>query len=724
MRYLCLFPEPCPTARLDRACSPIVFFLCLLCALPAVARTGDAAADWRPVGPFVGDVRTVATVPGLPGRLLAGTVPERSGAFSGVIPGNLYLSDDDGHSWQRHASPGVSGSIYDIEALGAGQTVWISGSTGIQRSDDGGNTFSRVPGFRRVFDISVDPLDPSRIWLAGSSTAQSPVLELSDDGGLSFADRSPPGDWPCFSTAVEGMNVAVVCRESESASADAKLWISADLGQTWTDRTLGLPESRLRVTRRQGGTLLVGAGSGLFASGDDGRSWDPLHDESWPLRSVHTVLPLPGGRLLVGTDGGGLFESTDGGASWTFGVGASDGWSVRAIAAVDGEVSRVFLGLRDLALVRRAGAEPFAVSHEGISDLVIHDIAIYGPNPDVIALATELDGGRGGIYTSTGGTPTSESAQWQLETAPRGTYVAVSHGADGTLFALATQPLSQAGVWRRDPDASWHFVGPSLSPVPTWAGLSVTGGDTHRLVIGGRVTSPEGSRAVLHRSTDGGAGWSQVYESEGSNNVISAVDVLALGDDTLLAVVDDLGAPPQHDRVLRSSDGGESWHSADTGLPTELAIRGLCASAAAPSEPFLHTHGDEHAVFRSTDDGLGWWSLGPPADLTHLTCDPQVPQTLYATRFTNTERGVVLSANGGADFSTLPEGAQVPNRAGLDLELRPIPGPARQHELLLGTYGIGLWALRLPRRVLFSDGFESGDLGRWSLAQPEHPIQD
>lgn len=725
MRYLPDSLRPFRSHRINPVVSfLLVFFsLFLLRGLPASAGTHGpatlaatgATADWRLIGPFVADVQALALVPAVPGRVLAGTAPEHPGSLAGSLTGSLFVSDDGGRHWQRH--PQSTRSAYDIEVFPDGRTVWFSEVAAVWRSDDGGDTFSILlpAGFRRVFDIVIDPLDVSTIWLAGVSDPQGAELKLSTDGGLTFVDRSPPGDWPCLAAAVDGEDVAVVCRE-DSFSNSSRLWISNDRGKTWTDRTLGLPDSGLRTVHRLGDTLFVGASSagdgGLFRSVDDGVTWTALHDESWPQRSVYTVTTASGNRLLVGTDGGGLYESTDTGASWSFGIGASDGWSVRAVVVTEDEEPLTLLGLRELAAARRVGAADFSVSHDGLSDLLIHDVAVYGPDPNRVAVATELTfgAGRGGIFTSHDG-----GAHWQLETAPRANYAAVTYGADSSLYALALAPFTQAGVWKRDSDGSWHAIGPSEAPTPRWSSLTVIQGAARHLLIGGRAPSPEGHRAVIYRKTDDGS-WSRVFESDPSSETVA--DIVSLGDGTLLARVDDQGGSPQSDYILRSTDEGASWQPVGADLPPELTLRGLCVSAGAPLEPYLLTRGDEHAVFRSSDRGSSWWSTGPPADYSAFACDPEVPRVLYATQFTAAERGTVISADGGATFSPLTEGAGVPNRLILDLEVRPISGTDREHDLLMGTYGAGLWALRLPRRVLFSDGFESGDTLRWSLTQP------
>ena len=130
----------------------------------------DGGAHWTQVsgGHTLG---LVATVRGDATRLIAAD-PER---------GALVASDDGGRSWQVLGSP-PSTPVYALGAAAGGQTVLLSGSTGLHRSSDGGTTFSRL----------VDVGEPI-LALAVAADGQTIVFATrdrqifrSDDGGLTW----------------------------------------------------------------------------------------------------------------------------------------------------------------------------------------------------------------------------------------------------------------------------------------------------------------------------------------------------------------------------------------------------------------------------------------------------------------------------------------------------------------------------------------------------------
>src|SRR5438105_15781824 len=90
--------------------------------------------------------------------------------------------------------------------------------------------------------------------------------------------------------------------------------------------------------------------------------------------------------------------------------------------------------------------------------------------------------------------------------------------------------------------------------------------------------------------------------------------------------------------VFKSTDGGGSWRPASTGLPDVSTIQTLVIDPSTPSTiyagevPFNGTGGA--GVFKSTDAGNTWSSAstGLPNDIgvQTLAIDPSTPGTLYA----------------------------------------------------------------------------------------------
>ena len=104
-------------------------------------------------------------------------------------------------------------------------------------------------------------------------------------------------------------------------------WVSTDYGASWVRRASGLPNNPLHDVVHDGTRLLVTGGQrfggqdvGLYESPNDGLTWTPLHDASWPNLVLSDIELDPNARdtIYLGSVGDGAYRSTDGGATWEF----------------------------------------------------------------------------------------------------------------------------------------------------------------------------------------------------------------------------------------------------------------------------------------------------------------------------------------------------------------------------------------------------------------------
>lgn len=253
---------------------------------------GNMDYGWiRSWGP---SVKCLALSPARPERLAFGT------------SGHVFVTDDAGASWQQRYSRMLddgrfAGTGLEVTCLHAvvpdpvrRQRLWFCyADIGLLRSDDEGRSFRRCfegmasPG--NGFTVAVDPRRPDTLW-AGT------------------------GQW--------ATNVGDVCR-------------SDDAGATWT--VVGRPESGLPVgqTRHlvldprspesQRRLLVTSKGNGLFETRDGGASWKPLHaglpaEAAKDPRAI-LLLDQPAGRLVVVLGGkpiagAGIYASDDDGRTW------------------------------------------------------------------------------------------------------------------------------------------------------------------------------------------------------------------------------------------------------------------------------------------------------------------------------------------------------------------------------------------------------------------------
>jgi photosystem II stability/assembly factor-like uncharacterized protein len=107
----------------------------------------------------------------------------------------LYRSDDRGESWSRLPAHGLEIGLLRIDPFVAGRLYGV-GSAGIYRSDDGGSSWQRksrgLPAHGGVHDLLADPARPGRLYLAmvTSPADAGGGVYRSDDAGEHWAKMS------------------------------------------------------------------------------------------------------------------------------------------------------------------------------------------------------------------------------------------------------------------------------------------------------------------------------------------------------------------------------------------------------------------------------------------------------------------------------------------------------------------------------------------------------
>ena len=118
--------------------------------------------------------------------------------------------------------------------------------------------------------------------------------------------------------------------------------------------------------------------------------------------------------------------------------------------------------------------------------------------------------------------------------------------------------------------------------------------------------------------------------------------------------------------VLKSTNSGQSWSNASTGLPTNLDIYALAIDPKTPTT--LYTGGLYGGVYKSVNGGASWTATMSAQNnsVLALAIDPQTPTTIYAG-FSNT--GVYKSVDGAATWNLINmglPGAPIVNALAID----------------------------------------------------------
>ncbi|HXO27583.1 MAG TPA: hypothetical protein VOA80_09590 [Thermoanaerobaculia bacterium] len=311
----------------------------------------SAAAGWRTLSIWGGDVRSMAVAPDDPDLVLAGTstgqlyISRNGGAswadagapfsFAGWVVsslrwdpnhagrlwvalwgvwggGQVAFSDDLGKSWVARSAGLPEEPVYSL-ALAPGRPgrVYAGTLSGVYGSEDDGASWRQLTGaeadIQKVTSLVVDPTRPDTV-IAGTWRR----AYRSDDGGHTWT-----GIFEGMVLDTEVFSFTPVPEHPGEIWASSCGWVyqTVDHGDHWV-RFKDFEERRtLSFAVAPDGRLLAGTVSGVFVSADGGKSWRRLSDPALSVTAI-ALHPARPDRILVGTEGSGIWISTNGGADF------------------------------------------------------------------------------------------------------------------------------------------------------------------------------------------------------------------------------------------------------------------------------------------------------------------------------------------------------------------------------------------------------------------------
>jgi photosystem II stability/assembly factor-like uncharacterized protein len=301
----------------------------------------------------------IAAGPGEPGAMAA-VVPPAVATGKATFDGGVI----SGLGARNIGSAAMSGRIAAVAArVVDGKTLLYVGaaSGGVWKSQDGGTTFKPVfdkQPVQAIGAIAIDPRNPSNVWVGtGEAWTRNSVsigdgIYKSTDGGETWNHVGLPESERIVQIIVHPASSQVVyaCVPGKlwSDSTDRGLYKTADGGKTWALVLKGGNPSTgcssvtmdpknpdvllagLWDFRRKGWTFRSGgdgpnapSGSGMYRSGDGGKTWAPIMANKGlppgPWGRVEVVIAPSDGKIvyaLVESKASALFRSADGGATW------------------------------------------------------------------------------------------------------------------------------------------------------------------------------------------------------------------------------------------------------------------------------------------------------------------------------------------------------------------------------------------------------------------------
>lgn len=656
-----------------------------------VWKTTNDGATFAPVFDHEGSysIGTVVLDPNHPQTVWVGTGENNSQRTVSYGDG-VYRSDDGGATWRnlglrdsRHIGrividPRDSNVVY----VAAEGPLWGSGGErGVFKTTNGGKTWSpslTISEHTGASDLVMDPRNPDVLYAAAyqrerhvytliDGGPESAIYKTTDAGKTWTRVRSglPSGNLGRIGLAISPADPGILYATVEAANRSGGVYRSTDGGASWQKRNPIQPGAmyyaQIVADPKLAGRIYE-LDTTISVSDDGGTTFAPLGEPNKHVDNhVIWIDPADNDHYLVGCDGG-LYESWDRAATWE--------WKTN-------------LPLGQFVDVAVDYAAPF--------------YNIYGGTQD-----NNDEGGPSRTYSSNGLT----SAAWRI-----------THGGDG--FHNAVDPTdpdivyseSQGGVIDRVNLRTHEIVGIQPQPGEHEAGFRwgwdvpffISSFDHNRLYIAANK---------VFRSDDRGNTWKEV-----SPDLTRALDRDALpvmgriwGPDAVaknastapFGKIMDIAESPKQQGLLYAGtddglvqvtqDGGAHWTKYDKfpGVPDGTLVSRILASQTEAHTVYVafenHKNNDfKPYLLKSTDAGATWTSIANnlPADgpVLALAQDDADGNLLFA----GTEFGLYDSTDGGVAWNKM---SGLPTISVRDLAIQ-----RREHDLVVGTFGRGIYVL-------------------------------
>jgi photosystem II stability/assembly factor-like uncharacterized protein len=663
-----------------------------------VWKTTDAGASWTPLTDNQATLvmGAIAIAPSDPNTIYAGTGEANYGPskialraeriFSGD---GVLKSTDGGATWTLLGSdvffrrtisrividPNDPNTVY--VAVGALAFDGLTGNTGIWKSTDGGNTWSDmingIPNFSdtdAVSDLAIDPTDGQHLYAAvgtPSSSRANGVYQTFDGGATwSAAGNFPQG---ASDSSLGRITLALAPSSPETLYAAVAtsgsnavlyhMYKTTNGGTTWSALSsvpnymgpYGDYNTSLAVDPTNANIVFAGGQTSFLESLSGGTSWSDLENfgNDPPHADHHAIAFDANGKMLVGSDGGiWRAENTTGGGNPNWSDLNHNLNTVQLVGiALDPTTADVAWGG-----AQDNGAEQFL---------------------DNQAWEEWGFGGDGGFV--------------RIDFSNPNTVYVTNQYTDGPIF------LDRADDGGRNFQAVTNGINtndPGNFQVPYVLDPS----NSNRLLLGtNRVYETTNRGDLWHAISQPGAnGWTV-------SDVVDAVAAAASDANTVYATAGG--------RVFVTHNDGASWMETDPTTPSSaLRYRDIrvdprdANTAYVVAANFSDVTGGGQ-VWMTRDGGADWTNISGSLPDEPFWTVAVLPRTNKTTLFVGGDDGVYVSNNLGKSWAR--EAAGLPHVQVRQLEVQPGLGI-----LAAGTYGRGLWELKLPHH-LFKTGPSEGD---------------
>jgi photosystem II stability/assembly factor-like uncharacterized protein len=696
-----------------------------------------------------------------------GTMSGRITAIDGVnkTGKTLFVGTAGGGVWKTTNAGASFRSVFDkyCQSIGAvtidqqhPDTIWVgtgesnmrntvSIGDGLYRSTDGGDNWTKVPGFdssEHISRIAIDPKNsnnifvavPGRLW----SDSKNRGLYRSTDGGATWNKCIATSDQTgCAEVVIDQQHPNIVYASTwefrrfpyafNSGGKGSGLFKSTDGGATWKELTNGLPKKPLgrvafAVSPSDSKNLLAiveAKETALYISSDGGESWKEqsatlnikarpfyfstiAYDPKDPKRVYRPAYQFSysddGGYSFADASGDGGWLHSDMHAFWINPLNTSQmyvGTDGGVYFSLDRGATWVFcqnLPVGQFYHVALDNAEPYRM-YGGLQD-----------NGSWMA-PSAAPGGLGNsnwmnIYFGDG---------FWVQPDPLDQTIAYAEYQGGNMGRIDLKTLKSVDIQpqkaKDEEKLRWNWNTPIVT------GIS----DKHNLYTGAQY---------LYKSTNGGRSWARISPDLTTNNKakqkqeesggLSTDNTSAENHCTIFTLTESpldaqtIWVGTDDGNLQVTTDGGKNWKNlskaiAASGIPAQTWVTSIEPSRFSKDVVYAtfdnHMYGDHKTYLAKSEDGGTTWKRLNSDEFTGYAHKIREDLQNKDLLFLGTEMGLFATVDGGANWfrmkNKIPEYVMV-----RDIQIEP-----KTNDLVLATHGRGIIVVNdiSPMRALTRD---------------------
>ncbi|MGA7159714.1 MAG: T9SS type A sorting domain-containing protein [Bacteroidota bacterium] len=479
--------------------------------------------------------------------------------FAGTTNKGVIVSSDSGKTWTQ-CNPAFSATV---NALAIKDSIIFAGGTGMFRSTDDGASWTTIE----------NGLGYGQTTVTGLAVTEGKVLASTYAGVVLSTDNG--NDWSGL-VSTDSVNGVTNC----IAAIDSTVLVgwnggvirSTDDGRSWIQGSSWIGTSNTFCFVGDSSRMYAGTTTGVHLSTDKGVTWTPINN-GLPGNQVVSIA-VEGTTLFAATTNNGVYRSIDSGTSWNW---ASSGMILTSVTSITGNGPNIYAVMSYNSLYSSTDNGASWIADTSLRSGVIASATVIGQN--VYAM------GHTGIYVSSDNGKTWGTINGGVMDTTHPSMLVQS----GPNLISATQYSGRVFL-SSDNGITWKNVGQAL---PELISLTASGSNV-----------VAGSQSGVYTSTDNGETWTNVNDT-----LINITALAAAGSDVFAGryswpePVSLPQSPPGG--VFRSSDGGLTWSTINSGIPFDLQVYSITVHGE-----YVFAGAQYSGLYVSTITNDNWFNIG------------------------------------------------------------------------------------------------------------------